>query len=311
MIRDSDFSPVTLEDRALFDTWYRSFPQVHSDNSFANMVSWNHYAHYRKALTGDHLILSSTVAGETRFRFPIGPHDPGITGEVLRLSLEAGGSTPFVVFNGEDRDYLARICPGLALHPFREFFEYVYRSSDLADLSGRPYLRIRHQLNRFRRRCPSATEVLGGENEGEVREFLERWCDWRDCEADPVLANEREAILFALSHREAIGLSGLLIRVEGRVGAMAIYQELSPDTAVVHFEKGLPDCEGIYRAINHETALLLRDRYPFINRESDLGVHGLREAKERYHPDHMVGVYYARRSEVEGMVQSPGITSAG
>jgi hypothetical protein len=301
MLSPEDFSPVTLEDRGLFETWYREYPQVHSDNSFANMACWNHYAHYRKAVTGDHIILSSTVGGETRFRFPIGPRDPEITREVLRLSLEAGGSTPFVAFNGEDRNYLAEICPGLVLHPFRDFFEYVYRASDLALLPGRPYLKIRHQLNRFHRRCSYLTEDISDGNTGEVREFLERWCDWRDCEADPVLANEREAILFALDHREELGLSGLLIRVEGRIGAMAIFQGLNPGTAVVHFEKGLPDCEGIYRAINNETALLLRDRYPFINRESDLGVPGLREAKERYHPHHMVGVYYARRSEMEGV----------
>jgi hypothetical protein len=64
-----------------------------------------------------------------------------------------------------------------------------------------------------------------------VREFLGRWCDWRDCEADPVLANEQEAILYALDHQEALGLGGLLIRVEdgtggvaaGRIGAMAIF----------------------------------------------------------------------------------------
>ena len=297
-----DFSPVTLEDRDLFAALYRRFPQIHSDNSFANMVCWNHYAHYRKAVTGDHLVLSSTVDRETRFRFPIGPRDPGITKEVLRLSLDLGGSTPFVVFNGEDRNYLARICPRLVLHPFHGFFEYVYRSSDLADLPGKPYLKIRHQLNRFHRRCSSAAEALGTENTGEAHEFLERWCDWRDCDTDPVLANEREAILFALSHRDALGLSGLLIRAEDRIGAMAIFQELNPETAVVHFEKGLPDCEGIYRVINHETAILLRDRYPCINRESDLGVPGLREAKERYHPHHMVGVYYTRRSEMERVI---------
>jgi hypothetical protein len=300
MLSAKDFTPVTLEDRDLFAPLYRNYPQVHSDNNFANMVCWNHYAHYRKAVRGDHVILSSTVAGETRFRFPIGPYDPGITREVLRLSLEAGGSTPFVIFNGEDRNYLAGICPRLVLHPFHDFFEYVYRSSDLADLPGKPYLKIRHQLNRFHRSCTHTTEKLSGKNAGEVREFLDRWCDWRDCETDPVLANEREAILFALAHQEILGLEGLLIRIEGRIGAMAIFQELSPETAVVHFEKGLPDCEGVYRAINHETALLLRDRYACINRESDLGVPGLREAKERYHPHHMVGVYYARKPEMEG-----------
>ena len=310
MLSPEDFTPVTLEDRDLFAGWYRDYPQLHSDNSFANMVAWNHYAHYRKAVSGRHLVLSSTVNGETRFRFPIGPHDGEITREVLRFAFAHGGSTPFVVFDGGDRDVLAGLCPDLPLHPFRSFFEYVYRSSDLADLPGKPYLTIRHQLNRFRRNCSSVTEALGPGNRAEVREFLGRWCDWRDCEADPVLAREREAIHFALDHQEELGLEGVLIRVEdgtggtaaGRIGAMAIFQELNPETAVVHFEKGLPDCEGIYRAVNQETALQLRDRYPFINRESDLGVPGLREAKERYHPHHMVKVYYARRSEMEGML---------
>ena len=29
---------------------------------------------------------------------------------------------------------------------------------------------------------------------------------------------------------------------------------MTPDIALVHFEKGLPDCEGIYKAINNEAA---------------------------------------------------------
>jgi len=300
LISIDDFTPVTLADRDLFASWYRAFPQIHSDNSFANMACWSHYARYRKAVVGNHLLLSSTVNGETRFRFPIGPYEEEITREVLRLSLETGGSTPFVVFNGEDRNYLAGILPELPLHPFRGFFEYVYRTADLATLPGKPYLTIRHQLNRFRRNCSSVTEALGPGNRAQAREFLGRWCDWRDCEADPVLANEQEAIRFALEHQEALGLEGI------HIGAMAIFQELNPGTAVVHFEKGLPDCEGIYRAVNHETALLLRDRYPFINRESDLGVPGLREAKERYHPHHLVGVYYTRREEMQGILQGQG-----
>lgn len=53
---------------------------------------------------------------------------------------------------------------------------------------------------------------------------------------------------------------------------------------MVHFEKGLPDCEGIYKAINAETAFAAKEKYRYINRESDMGVPGLREAKMRYHP---------------------------
>ena len=83
---------------------------------------------------------------------------------------------------------------------------------------------------------------------------------------------------------------------------MALWEPLNPTTAVVHFEKGLPDCEGIYKAINAETAAHLQDRFTFINRESDMGVPGLREAKMRYHPHHMVEVFYARREDLEEVI---------
>ena len=65
---------------------------------------------------------------------------------------------------------------------------------------------------------------------------------------------------------------------------MSLFEPLNDDTALVHFEKGLPDCEGIYKAINAETAARLAKNFTYINRESDLGVAGLREAKMRYHP---------------------------
>ena len=79
---------------------------------------------------------------------------------------------------------------------------------------------------------------------------------------------------------------------------MALFEPLNETTALVHFEKGLPDCEGIYKAINAETARFLEDGFTYINRESDMGVPGLREAKTRYHPDLMTEVYYARKEDL-------------
>ena len=49
MLSLDDFRPVTLEDRACSRAHYALYPQTHSDNTFTNMVCWNHYAHYRYA----------------------------------------------------------------------------------------------------------------------------------------------------------------------------------------------------------------------------------------------------------------------
>jgi hypothetical protein len=80
---------------------------------------------------------------------------------------------------------------------------------------------------------------------------------------------------------------------------MSLFEGLNRDTALVHFEKGLPDCKGIYRAVNAETAKILVRDYVYINRESDMGVEGIREAKTRYHPHHMVEVHMLKRDELE------------
>ncbi len=76
---------------------------------------------------------------------------------------------------------------------------------------------------------------------------------------------------------------------------MSLFEPLNADTALVHFEKGLPECEGIYKVINAESAVLLAKKFPYINRESDLGITGLREAKMRYHPHHMIEVFSFKR----------------
>ncbi len=291
MLTIDDFEPVSLDDRACFLEQYRLFPPVHSDNTFTNIVCWNHYAHYRFAKVRDSLVICSTIDGKVRFRAPIGPDDPALLDDLFSLAKSESPDGAFFILDPVSRERIASRYPTLALNPVRDLYEYVYRSADLADLPGKGYLTIRRHISRFHRNCSNEVEAITPENMEEVRVFVNRWCNWKDCENDPLLAGEREAVLFALAHFRELELQGLAVRVEGEVAAMTVFEQMNHDTGLVHFEKGLPDCEGIYKAINQETARRLRDACTFINRESDMGVPGLREAKSRYHPDHMVEVH--------------------
>jgi uncharacterized protein len=291
MLRQEDFKPVTLADRAFFEQHYAHYPQTHSDNTFTNMVCWNHYAQYQYAFVEKNVVLASTIDGITRFRAPIGPRNPALLRSLIRLASEVSDNEPIVLIDPETALWMREICPGINLVPDRNHYEYVYRSMDLAELPGKNYLTIRRQVNKFRRNCTHVVEPITRENWEEVKRFLIEWCEWKGCESDQVLAHEKEAVFFAIDHFDELPLRGLIIRVFSKIGAMALFEPLNDDTALVHFEKGLPDCEGIYKAINAETAARLVNKFTFINRESDLGVAGLREAKMRYHPDHMVEVF--------------------
>lgn len=298
MISTNEYRPVALDDRDLFVRHYSQFPQVHSDNTFTNMVCWNHYAHYSFAQKSGCILLASTIDGKTRYRPPIGPRDPALLRDVMKLALDGEDDLPMVILDPESKEWIESQYPDLTLYPERNYFEYVYRTDDLANLPGRKYLNIRHQLNKFSRNCGPVIEPVSSDNLKEVHDFLVEWCEWKNCQEEPILASEKEAVFYAISNFSALGLSGLAIRVRDRIGAVAFFEELNRDTALVHFEKGLPDCEGIYKSINTETARTLEGRYEYINRESDMGVEGLREAKTRYHPHHMVEVHYIKRDEL-------------
>jgi uncharacterized protein len=295
MLTQEDFRPVTLADRAFFEKHYAHFPQVHSDNTFTNMVCWNHYAQYTFAYVEKNVIIASTIGNVTRFRPPIGPRNPVLLRSLIRLASDVSDNEPVVLIDAETAVWMREVCPGINLVPDRNHFEYVYRAMDLAELPGKTYLTIRRQINKFKKNCANTVEPIKKENWEEVKRFLIEWCEWKGCEGDKVLAHEKEAVFFAIDHFNELPLEGLVIRVFSKVGAISLYEPMTSDTALVHFEKGLPDCEGIYKAINNETAIRLAKKFAYINRESDLGVAGLREAKMRYHPHHMVEVFSMKR----------------
>lgn len=300
MLRFADFKPVSLDDRDLFSRHYRQYPQVHSDNTFANMVCWNHYADYRFAEVEGSIVLSSTIDGVTAFRMPIGPRNPGLLEDVIDLALQEGGDAPLLILDPADEEWLRGAYPDLPLHEERDFFDYIYRTSDLAELTGKDYATIRRQVNRFSREYAYTVEGITEENIEEVWEFLVIWCEWRDCDSVPVLAAEKDAILFAVNNFFAVGLEGRIIRIGGTIGAISIVGPVNTSMMVVHFEKALPETyRDIYKVITTETAAAFRDRYPYVNRECDMGVAGLRESKTRYHPAYMVGVYYVTRADLE------------
>jgi len=114
-----------------------------------------------------------------------------------------------------------------------------------------------------------------------------------------MLEEEKKAVIYCMKHFSELGLFGIYIRIDGDIQALSVWEPLNRETAVIHFEKGMQEYDGIYPAINNETAKILAREYKYINRESDLGIPGLRTAKERLHPDHMEPLYYINREDLQ------------
>ena len=298
MLSLDDFKRISLNDKSFFDKHFSKYPPAHSDNVFTTLISWMEYGNYHYTELDDNIIIMSCINGQVRFRPPFGKHNFDLLKQVLNLAKKEDTDYPFGVIDKKTKEWISGGFPNLRFLEHRDYFDYVYLASDLAELPGSKYSKIRNRLNKFKKSYEYTIEKISEENMGEIKEFLKRWCLWKDCESDEVLENERKAILYSIAHFFDLALSGLVIRINGNIEALAVYEQMNPSTAVVHYEKGSPDYDGIYKAINMETAKILQKDFMFIDREEDMGIPGLRKAKMSYHPHHMVEVFHVKKEDI-------------
>lgn len=298
MLSINDFKSITLDDKALFDKHYKKYPPIHSDNIFTTLISWREYSNYKYAFIKNNIIIMSEIKNQIQFRPPSGEKVKDLFDQILQLAKKQDSKYPFGVIDTETKDWLSNLYPKLEFNPKREYFDYVYFASDLAELPGSSYSKIRNRVNKFKRNYVYEVEKITEQNMSEIQEFLKRWCLWKDCESDPILENEKKAILYSMANYFNLKLSGIAIRIDESIEAIAVYEGMNQDTAVVHYEKGSPDFDGIYKAINQETAKILQKDYKFINRESDMNLPGLRKAKMSYRPHHMIEIFNVNKESI-------------
>lgn len=290
MLSLDDFKKIELRDKSVFDDYYSRYPPIHSSDLFTTIISWEEYIEYRFVVLESCLLLMSQTKNELQFRVPIGSFQADLFNQVMALAKKEQATIGFI--KSSEKSLISQLYPSLNMVEDRNFYDYVYHTSDLATLPGTAYAKIRNRLNKFTKTTPYTTEDITNDNMDEVREFLKRWCLWKDCASDEVLENERKAIVYSMAHFFDLRLSGIALRINGVIEAISVYEQMNTDTAVVHFEKGSPDYDGVYKAINMETAKRLHTKVAFIDREEDLGIPGLRKAKLSYHPHHFVEVYH-------------------
>ncbi len=104
--------------------------------------------------------------------------------------------------------------------------------------------------------------------------------------------HERAAVRTALLNHVDLGQKGVLIVADGKPAAFSIFEAAGPDMAVVHFEKADRHYKGLYQIVNQETAkAIVAEGRSYINREEDMGIDGLRQAKHSYGPIEVVPSY--------------------
>ena len=290
-----EFRRIRPEDRPLLEPVLAARTERPCEYGVSNLFLWGEQYY---AFLGNNLLFFSRFGEKTVYPFPVIRENPRqVVDALAEDSRRRGVPLQFALMSGEDCDLLQSLYPGrFSFRDCRDAFDYVYSVESLAGLKGRKLQKKRNHVNKFRANHPLCRVIpLDGASLARVRAMTDRWLEER-MKTDPDIRGEQLAMDRAYDHFEALGMVGVALEEEGRILAMSMGSRLNPDTVDVHFEKALESVDGAYAAVNQAFAARIGAELPgirWLNREEDMGIPGLRQAKLSYWPDRMIEKFRA------------------
>lgn len=301
---------IELADKPLFNEYFKKFPPHISEFTFTNLFIWrDHYELLFKEYK-DHLILFSSeflkkhekpitdISDPLFFLPPIGPNPSEILIEII-TSLDA------VEFHripqnitDEIKKQIEKNDLEIDIFEDRANWDYVYDKEEILNLSGNKHRQNRRWLQKFLETYDHEFNLLTEDWVEKSKELQLEWCIMRGCEEDEGLRDEQKAINEALNNFNELDYKGAIICVEDKCVAYTFGEMLNSETLVIHIEKAHTQYEGSYQAINNLFLKNCCKDAKFVNREQDLGISGLRRAKQSYKPIRMVekSIIYLKQS---------------
>ena len=292
-----EFRDLQITDRPVLSALYSGAKGHGCEYSFSGLFLWGRQ---QVAFVDDVPLFFSRFDEWHSYQYPF--TTPELIPYLRNDAHERGLIFRMFGLTAPEAEALEAEYPGqFSFRPVRDSADYVYKIERLAELSGKKLQSKRNHCNRFEAAYPDYRVV---ERTPELlprcREFTERWYQVHiESGAEMDYAGERIAIYRAFDNFEALRLEGILLETTDGMVAFSMGSHIRPDTFDVHFEKALAEVNGAYPMVNREFARLLHGRYPelrWLNREDDMGLEGLRRAKESYYPDVLLEKFVAEET---------------
>lgn len=284
-------NPLRLPDRSLLEGYFFRYRKAHCEYNFSTLYTWDGTNRYLWTVYKGRLLIY-TLNFDTLI-MPVGedfsPKELREISDAFRLQGSRGG------FLLADKEYVQRHQGELgtlfSLEEDRDNGDYVYLTEELAELKGRKFHGKKNLLNQFLKEYPDYSFRPATSEDGDLCVALaEKWCRVKVCDR-PDFAMELSAVKRSFDAFDGIGLGGVLLFVSAALVGFSLYSRQREEMVTVHFEKADPEVKGSAQGINWLTARQLRGQCLYLNREQDMGLEGLRQAKLSYHPNFLVETY--------------------
>lgn len=276
------------------------YPRWTCDYNISNLYTWGEYYNISITEFKERLVIYNPVFQYVFF--PIGPLlTPFELKElVLLFKKEVHPNSEIILIPECYETKYPEVKELFEITPSENWSDYIYSAEKLVHLSGKKLAKKKNLISQFKRLYPNyEVKRLEASDKEIINGLMSHWKTQRELDSD-YLKIEFYAIENTFKYWEEIESKGLIIFVDKNPVAFSIFSPQNEETVTVHFEKFDPEIKGSAQIINYETALFVSEKYQFINREQDMGLEGLRQAKKSYEPECMVKFIYTTLLKTTG-----------
>lgn len=283
---------ITLEDQQVFASYFHNLDN--STYNFTNMFMWSGDSFITYDIVQGCLVLFFQAAKQPpAASYPIGKGDKKeALREVCAYLTEQGAHPVFRNLSEWMKNELEEIYPECFAFIYdRNNSDYVYETEKLITLSGKKLHAKRNHYNYFVQHYDFSYCRLTAADMPECRELFDSWLDAKGEEESA--SGSKAATYAVLDNFEALGVTGGGIRINGKLAAATFAEVVTENTVLEHLEYGDNSYRGIFNVINQQFCEHEWSDYSYINREEDMGLDGLRQAKMAYRPVYLIDKYAA------------------
>ena len=297
---------LSFEDAHLLNNYFHAFDYQGAQYSLLANYVWRTDYDIRWEIIGDYLIFGLMYQGDDGalhgdLSIPLtrsGVYNPARVADTVleaRRRFEAAGC-PVAIGNipAHMVPLLQAAMPGqMTFAHNRDLDEYVYEKDRLITLSGRALHKKKNHLNYFQKTYEYEVKPLTKAMLPDILALSDLVREGRPRTEDEVrsLQMEKNAIHRIVEFLDFKYVYATAIFIDGGLRGYAVGERLSRDTAAEHFEKADVRYRGIYQAVCSAFCQTLPEDVRFVNREEDMGLENLRQAKLALRPHHLAEKY--------------------
>lgn len=302
---------ITLEGRERISEYLDSYEYETSGLSFSSLYMWRNINRFRWDIIGDYMCISGVgyldddgSGGVHSFMFP--PLTKTGTYESKSLRKTIYECKEIYEKNGEPfslrlvpesiMQEIKKACPEIVFKDDRDNYDYVYCTQDLVEFKGRAYHSKKNHLNYFKKTYDYEYQEMTSYMADEAMVFIKEFNAKKNVPENEMktLKMEEEAMRDVFKNLEVAGYKAGVIRIDGKIQALAVGGRLGKETVTEHIEKANTSYRGLYQAMLNEFCKNIAGSAKYLNREEDMGIANLRKAKLSYKPVKLVKKYIGK-----------------